>query len=76
MNEPRSLDSLFKETRLRVPDDQRGCAWQIEQLKARPLNGYTLANFPVRRHGRSQRCNRLRCSGVIVAGQTNRRTLS
>lgn len=34
MDEPRSLDSLFKEKLFRIPDYQRGYAWQIEQLKA------------------------------------------
>jgi hypothetical protein len=34
MNEPTSLDSLFKEKIFRIPDYQRGYAWQREQLKA------------------------------------------
>ncbi len=34
MDEPRSIDSLFKEKLFRIPDYQRGYAWQIEQLKA------------------------------------------
>lgn len=34
MDEPRSLDSLFKEKLFRIPDYQRGYAWQLEQLKA------------------------------------------
>ncbi len=34
MDEPRSLDSLFKEKLYRIPDYQRGYAWQLEQLKA------------------------------------------
>src|SRR5450631_3610078 len=34
MVEPRSLDSLFKEKIFRIPDYQRGYAWQREQLKA------------------------------------------
>ena len=34
MDEPKSLDSLFKEKILRIPDYQRGYAWQREQLKA------------------------------------------
>jgi uncharacterized protein with ParB-like and HNH nuclease domain len=34
MNEPKSLDSLFKEKIFRIPDYQRGYAWQREQLKA------------------------------------------
>ncbi len=34
MNEPTSLDSLFREKLFRVPDYQRGYAWQVEQLKA------------------------------------------
>jgi hypothetical protein len=34
MDEPKSLDSLFKEKLFRIPDYQRGYAWQIEQLKA------------------------------------------
>src|ERR1700722_814500 len=34
MDEPRSLDSLFKEKLFRIPDYQRGYAWQREQLKA------------------------------------------
>jgi uncharacterized protein DUF262/uncharacterized protein DUF1524 len=34
MNEPTPLDSLFKEKIFRVPDYQRGYAWQREQLKA------------------------------------------
>ncbi len=34
MNEPRSLDSLFKEKLFRIPDYQRGYAWQTSQLKA------------------------------------------
>lgn len=33
MDEPRSLDSLFKEKIFRIPDYQRGYAWQREQLK-------------------------------------------
>ena len=33
MNEPKSLDSLFKEKLFRIPDFQRGYAWQKEQLK-------------------------------------------
>ena len=33
MNEPISLDSLFKEKIFRVPDYQRGYAWQKSQLK-------------------------------------------
>jgi len=33
MEEPRSLDSLFKEKIFRIPDYQRGYAWQREQLK-------------------------------------------
>ena len=34
MEEPKSLDSLFKEKIFRIPDYQRGYAWQPEQLKA------------------------------------------
>src|SRR5580765_6108459 len=34
MEEPKPLDSLFKEKLFRVPDYQRGYAWQREQLKA------------------------------------------
>jgi hypothetical protein len=34
MEEPKPLDSLFKEKIFRVPDYQRGYAWQREQLKA------------------------------------------
>lgn len=34
MNEPKSLDSLFKEKIFRIPDYQRGYAWQLDQLKA------------------------------------------
>lgn len=34
MNTPKSLDSLFKEKIFRIPDYQRGYAWQREQLKA------------------------------------------
>jgi uncharacterized protein with ParB-like and HNH nuclease domain len=33
VDEPRSLDSLFKEKIFRIPDYQRGYAWQHEQLK-------------------------------------------
>lgn len=33
MEEPKSLDSLFKEKLFRIPDYQRACAWQREQLK-------------------------------------------
>ncbi len=33
MEEPRSLDSLFKEKIFRIPDYQRGYAWQQEQLR-------------------------------------------
>lgn len=33
MEEPKSLDSLFKEKIFRIPDYQRGYAWQIGQLK-------------------------------------------
>ncbi len=33
MDEPKSLDSLFKEKIFRIPDYQRGYAWQREQLK-------------------------------------------
>ena len=33
MEEPKSLDSLFKEKIFRIPDFQRGYAWQREQLK-------------------------------------------
>jgi uncharacterized protein with ParB-like and HNH nuclease domain len=33
MEEPKSLDSLFKDKIFRVPDYQRGYAWQREQLK-------------------------------------------
>ncbi len=33
MDEPRSLDSLFKEKLFRIPDYQRGYAWRREQLK-------------------------------------------
>lgn len=33
MDEPRSLDSLFKEKLLRIPDYQRGYAWRREQLE-------------------------------------------
>ena len=33
MDEPKSLDSLFKEKILRIPDYQRGYAWQRGQLK-------------------------------------------
>jgi len=33
MEEPKSLDSLFKEKIFRIPDYQRGYAWQHEQLK-------------------------------------------
>ncbi len=33
MEEPKSLDSLFKEKLFRIPDYQRGYAWQPEQLK-------------------------------------------
>jgi hypothetical protein len=34
MEQPKSLDSLFKEKIFRIPDYQRGYAWQREQLKA------------------------------------------
>lgn len=33
MEEPKSLDSLFKEKIFRIPDYQRGYAWQRDQLK-------------------------------------------
>jgi uncharacterized protein with ParB-like and HNH nuclease domain len=33
MDEPKSLDSLFKQKIFRIPDYQRGYAWQREQLK-------------------------------------------
>jgi hypothetical protein len=33
VEEPKSLDSLFKEKLFRIPDYQRGYAWQPEQLK-------------------------------------------
>ena len=33
MDEPQPLDSLFKEKLFRIPDYQRGYAWQREQLK-------------------------------------------
>lgn len=33
MEEPKSLDSLFKEKLFRIPDYQRGYAWEREQLK-------------------------------------------
>ncbi len=33
MEEPKSLDSLFKEKMFRIPDYQRGYAWQKGQLK-------------------------------------------
>ena len=33
MEDPKSLDSLFKEKIFRIPDYQRGYAWQREQLK-------------------------------------------
>lgn len=33
MEEPKSLDSLFKEKIFRIPDYQRGYAWQQDQLK-------------------------------------------
>ena len=33
MDAPKSLDSLFKEKLFRVPDYQRGYAWQLEQLR-------------------------------------------
>src|SRR5664280_1998146 len=34
MEEPKSLDSLFKEKIFRIPDYQRGYAWGPDQLKA------------------------------------------
>lgn len=34
MDEPKSLDRLFKEKIFRIPDYQRGYAWQREHLKA------------------------------------------
>lgn len=34
MDEPKSLDSLFKEKLFRIPDYQRGYAWRSEQLEA------------------------------------------
>jgi uncharacterized protein with ParB-like and HNH nuclease domain len=33
MDEPKSLDSLFKQKIFRIPDYQRGYAWQREQLR-------------------------------------------
>ncbi len=33
MEEPKPLDSLFKEKIFRIPDYQRGYAWRQEQLK-------------------------------------------
>lgn len=33
MDEPKSLDSLFKEKIFRIPVYQRGYAWQKNQLK-------------------------------------------
>jgi hypothetical protein len=33
MDQPKSLDSLFKQKIFRIPDYQRGYAWQTEQLK-------------------------------------------
>ena len=34
MDEPKPLDSLFKEKLFRIPDYQRGYAWGREQLDA------------------------------------------
>ena len=34
MDEPKSLDSLFKEKLFRIPDYQRGYAWGRKQLDA------------------------------------------
>lgn len=34
MDEPKSLDTLFKQKIFRIPDYQRGYAWQHDQLKA------------------------------------------
>ena len=34
MDEPKSLDKLFKEKIFRIPDYQRGYAWQSNQLTA------------------------------------------
>lgn len=33
MEDPKSLDSLFKEKIFRIPDYQRGYAWKEKQLK-------------------------------------------
>jgi len=33
MDEPKSLDELFTKKIFRIPDYQRGYAWQLEQLK-------------------------------------------
>lgn len=33
MEEPKSLDSIFKQKVFRIPDYQRGYAWQKEQFK-------------------------------------------
>ena len=33
MDEPNSLDNLFEKKIFRIPDYQRGYAWQISQLK-------------------------------------------
>ena len=33
MDEPKSLDSLFKQKMFRIPDYQRGFAWQQEHFK-------------------------------------------
>ncbi|HUT00232.1 MAG TPA: DUF262 domain-containing protein [Candidatus Thermoplasmatota archaeon] len=33
MDDPKSLDSVFKEKIFRIPDYQRGYAWQINQFK-------------------------------------------
>lgn len=34
MNKPKSLDQIFKEKIFRIPDFQRGYAWQLPQLRA------------------------------------------
>jgi len=34
MDKPKSLDSIFKDKLFRIPDYQRGFAWQVEHLKA------------------------------------------
>lgn len=64
MDEPKSLDSIFKEKIFRIPDYQRGYAWRVEQLKDFWEDLINLAN------------DRVHYTGVLTLNEVHKKEVS